>query len=133
MFDNMIFFHKSTFILLFTKLTLHNLRLSSCHNENILFAIYFYSSSKHVSKFFLTHLYKFCGKKRLIFTYYNLPFKDYFCYKAITFQNVSSEAQVKNFVISQKNYVPFSRYSILCNFYHPLIYQIYDFMMNISA
>ena len=29
----------------------------------------------------------------------------------VTSQNVSSEAQIKNFLISQKNYVPFSRYS----------------------
>ena len=27
-------------------------------------------------------------------------FKDYFCYKSITSQNVSSEAQVKNFIAS---------------------------------
>ena len=29
-----------------------------------------------------------------------LPFKGYLCYKTITSQNVSSEAQIKNFFIS---------------------------------
>ena len=37
--------------------------------------------------------------------------KDYLHYKTMTSQNVSSETQINNFFISQKNYVPFSRYS----------------------
>ena len=32
----------------------------------------------------------------------------YFCYKTIASQNVSSEAQVENFFVFQKSYVPFS-------------------------
>ena len=42
---------------------------------------------------------------------FGIPFKGYLCYKTITSQNVSSEAQVKNFFISKKSYVIFSRYS----------------------
>ena len=39
-------------------------------------------------------------------------FKGYLCCKMITSQNVSSE--VKNFFISRKSYVPFSRYTSFC-------------------
>ena len=51
--------------------------------------------------------------------------------KTITSQNVSSEAQVNNF-FSWKNYILFFKYSSfsICN--HPMIYQVCDFMMNIS-
>ena len=59
--------------------------------------------------------------------------KSYFRYKTITSQNVPSEAQIKNFFISQKNYVPFSRYSSFCILNHPMIYQICDVTMSISA
>ena len=59
--------------------------------------------------------------------------KVYLRYKAITSQNVPSEAQVKNFFISQQSYVPFSRYSSVCVFYHPMIYQICDVLMSIST
>ena len=59
--------------------------------------------------------------------------KGYLCYKTITSQNVSSEAQIKNFFISQKNYVPFLRYSNFCIFNHPMIYRICDVMMSIST
>ena len=41
---------------------------------------------------------------------FSIAFKGYLRYITITFQNVPSEAQVKNFFISQKIYVPFSRY-----------------------
>ena len=58
--------------------------------------------------------------------------KGYLRYKMITFQNVSFEAQIKNFFLSEKNYVPFSRYSSFCIFEYPMIYQICD-MMSISA
>ena len=58
--------------------------------------------------------------------------KGYLRYKTITFQNVSFEAQIKNFFLSEKNYVPFSRYSSFCIFEYPMIYQICD-MMSISA
>ena len=51
--------------------------------------------------------------------------------KTITCQNVSSEAQIKNFFISYKNYVPFSRYSSFCIFIHPMIYRICDVTMSI--
>ena len=36
--------------------------------------------------------------------------KVYLRYKTITSQNVPSKAQIRNFFILQKNYVPFSRY-----------------------
>ena len=45
-------------------------------------------------------------------------------YKTITSQTVSSEAQVKNFLILRKSYVLFLRYSSFCIFNHPMIYQI---------
>ena len=48
-----------------------------------------------------------------------------------TSQNVPYEAQVKNYLISQKIYVPFSRYSSFCTFQHPIIYQVCDVMMSI--
>ena len=44
--------------------------------------------------------------------------------KTIISQNVSSEAQVKNFFVSWKGYAPFSRCSSFCTFNHPMIYQI---------
>ena len=37
--------------------------------------------------------------------------KVYLCYKTINSWNVPSKVQIKNFFISKKNYVPFSRYS----------------------
>ena len=52
--------------------------------------------------------------------------------KTITYQNVSSVTQVKNFFISFK-YVPFSRYSSFCTLNHPKIYKISDVMMSISS
>ena len=51
----------------------------------------------------------------------------------ITSQNVVFETQVKRFFVSQKSYVPFSRYSSFCIFDHPIIYQICDVMMSIST
>ena len=61
------------------------------------------------------------------------PFiKGYLCYKTITSQNVSSEAQVKNLVL--KSYVMFSYiYRTFCVFDHPMIYQICDIMISISS
>ena len=59
--------------------------------------------------------------------------KGYLCYKTMTSQNVSSEAQVKDFFILWKDYVPFSRYSSFCIFNQPMIYQICDVMMSIST
>ena len=41
------------------------------------------------------------------------------CYKTTTSQYVLSAAQVKNFLIFQKSYVLFSRYSSFCIFNHP--------------
>ena len=57
--------------------------------------------------------------------------KGYLHYKTITSQTVLSVAHIKNFFISLKSYVPFSRYSSFCNFNHPMIYQICD-VMSIS-
>ena len=56
--------------------------------------------------------------------YFEKSFKGYLHYKTITSQNVSFQEYVKNFFISQKSYVPFSRYSSFCIFNHPMIYQI---------
>ena len=66
-----------------------------------------------------------------IFHLFVFNFKGYLCYKMITSKNVPSEAQVKNFFISQKSYVPFSKY--LSHLNHPMIYQICDVMMSIST
>ena len=57
-------------------------------------------------------------------------FKGYLRYKTITSPNVSSEAQIKKFFISQKNYVLFSRYSSFYISNHPMIYQICDVTMR---
>ena len=46
--------------------------------------------------------------------------------KMTTSQNVSSEAQIKNFFILYRNYVSLSRYSSFCVFNHPMIYRIRD-------
>ena len=43
---------------------------------------------------------------------------------------MSSEAQLKNFFILKKSYVPFARYSSFRIFSHPTIYQICDVMMS---
>ena len=59
--------------------------------------------------------------------------KVYLCYKTINSWNVPSKVQIKNFFISKKNYVPFSRYSSFCIFNHPMIYQICDVTMSIST
>ena len=59
--------------------------------------------------------------------------KGYLRYKTITSQNVPSRAQIKNVFISQKNYVPFSRYSSFCIFNRLMIYQISDVTMSIST
>ena len=53
--------------------------------------------------------------------------------KKLTSQDVSSEAQVKNFFILEKNYVLFSRYSSFCIFNHAMIYQICDVTMSIRT
>ena len=58
---------------------------------------------------------------------------DYLRYKTIISQNVPSEAKIKNFFISKKNYVPFSRYPSFYIFNHSMIYQICDVTMNIST
>ena len=60
-------------------------------------------------------------------------FKDYVHYKTIISQNVLFEAQIKNFFIFWKSYVPFSRYSSFCIFNHLMIYQICEVMMSIST
>ena len=57
-------------------------------------------------------------------------FKGYFRYKTITYRNVSSGAQVKNFFILWKSDFLFSRYSSFCIFNHLMIYQICDVMMS---
>ena len=51
--------------------------------------------------------------------------------KMITSQIVSSEAQVKNFLILLENYVSFSRYSSFLFSTITMIYQICDVMMSI--
>ena len=75
-----------------------------------------------------------CSRSRAVFSCNMLrgnKVKGHFRYKTITPQNVLSGVQVKNFFISQKNYVPFSRYSHFCIFKHTMIYQICDVMMSI--
>ena len=62
-----------------------------------------------------------------------LSLKGYLHYKTITSQNVSPEAQVKNFFVSQKIYVPLSRHSSFCIFNYPKIYKICDVIMSIST
>ena len=64
---------------------------------------------------------------------HTITLKSYLRYKTTTFQNVSSEAQIKNFFISKKNYVPFLRYSSFYIFNHPMIYRICDVTMSIST
>ena len=59
--------------------------------------------------------------------------KGYFRYKTIASQNVLSKEQVNNFFVSQKRYVPFSRYSSLNIFNNSLIYQICDIKMSIVS
>ena len=59
--------------------------------------------------------------------------KGYLHYKTVTSQNVSSEVQIKNFFISLKNYVLFSRYSSFCIFKRPMIYRICDVTISIST
>ena len=59
--------------------------------------------------------------------------KGYLRYRMITSQIVSSEAQIENVFISQKNYVLFSRHSSFCIFNHSMIYRIFDVMMSIGT
>ena len=60
-------------------------------------------------------------------------FKGYLRYKTATYQNMSSEARIKNFFILYKNYVPFLRYSSFRIFNHRMIYRICDVTMSIST
>ena len=46
---------------------------------------------------------------------------------------MKSQAQVKNFFVSWKSYVLFSRYSSFCIFNHPMIYQICDAIMSVTT
>ena len=63
----------------------------------------------------------------------NNKFKGHLRYKTVTSQNVPPEANINSFFVSQKRYVPFSRYSSFCIFNHPMIYQICDVMMSIRT
>ena len=65
--------------------------------------------------------------------YQRFKLKGYLSYKTTISQNEPSKAQIKNFFILQKNYVPFSRYPSFCIFNHPMIYQISDTTMSIST
>ena len=56
---------------------------------------------------------------RLVSTIRSCILKGYLRCKTITSQNVPFEAQVNNFFVSEKNYVPFSRYSSFDIFNHP--------------
>ena len=58
-------------------------------------------------------------------------FKGYLRWKTIIFENVSSEAQAKDFLVLWKSYLPLSRYSSFFN--HPMICQICDVMISIST
>ena len=59
--------------------------------------------------------------------------KGYFQCKTVTSQNVSSEAQVKNFLF-RRNVMFLSRgIQFFCIFNHPVIYQICDVVMSIST
>ena len=69
----------------------------------------------------------YCFVKYSLFQYYYY-IKRYLCY-----QTTTNEAQIKNFFISYKSYVPFSRYSSFCIFNHTMIYQICDVTMSIST
>ena len=107
-----------------------------CHiHLNTLWSLKF---SAHMNMFQQCHKNK--KKKQflsLVFTnmlllqFQNL--KGYLRCKTITSQNVSFETQITNFSISQKSYVPFSRYSGFCIFNHLIIYQICDVSMSIST
>ena len=61
-------------------------------------------------------IFKGLSMKQITFFFgrWEFYFKGYLCCKTITSQNVSSEAQVMNFFISRKSYVPFSRYPSFC-------------------
>ena len=65
------------------------------------------------------------------FYFFEQTIKGYLHYKRIISKNVSSQTQVKNFFISQKSYLWFSRYSSSCISNHSMIYQICDVMMSI--
>ena len=53
--------------------------------------------------------------------------KGYHRHKTITSQNAPSEAQVKDFFVSYKYYISFSRYSSFCIFNRPMIYEICEY------
>ena len=88
-------------------------------------------------KILILKTYLYFSKNSIVFPHSFListPLKGYLCNKMITSQNVSSEAQVKNFFfISYESYVPFSSSSSFSIFNHPIIYQICDIMMSIST
>ena len=53
--------------------------------------------------------------------------------KMITSQNVSPEAQIKNFLTSKKIHVLLSKNSRLCIFNYSMTYRICDVTMSIST
>ena len=59
--------------------------------------------------------------------------KGYFRYKMITSENVSSQAQVQNFFYFTEKLCPVLKIFKFLYFQPPLIYQICDFVMNIST
>ena len=59
--------------------------------------------------FSISNAFKKLNQRQQISTH--IVLKYYLHYKMMTFQNVSSEAQVKDVFISEKSYVPFSWYS----------------------
>ena len=74
-------------------------------------------------------------KTSMQFTYFimKVTIKGYLRYNTITSQNMSSEAQIKNYFYFVENYVPFSKYSSFSIFNHPIIFKICDVTMSIST
>ena len=99
--------------------------------------VFSFVKAKTISNFALklaersNHLFSVCLMNQFFQT--SVLLNSYLCYKKIISQNVSSEAQVKNFFISYTSYVPFLRYSSFCIFNHPMIYQMCDVMMIINS
>ena len=95
----------------------------------------FWTSQKHSTKYGMKVYYTNLNLlvfQEIFLSYIFRSFLKGVRYKTITSQNVSFEAQIKNFYFAEK-YVLFSRYLSICIFNHPMIYQICDITMSICT
>ena len=113
---------------------LHSIIISNPYFLNNDWDFFFICSNSGPFIFFNTATPSSLYKLMSFLLYFSLIlFKGHLRYKTITSQNVLPDAQVKNFFVLQRNYVPFTGYLSFSIFNHPMIYQICNVMVSIST